>query len=32
MKTKEISHNEFVYNDEIGFFQPTEKRKTVQLP
>lgn len=30
-KTQEISHNDFVFDDEEGFYKPTGKRKTVQL-
>ena len=30
-KTQEISHNEFVLDEEIGFYKPTGKRITVQL-
>ncbi len=30
-KTEEISHNEFVYDEEEGFYKPTGKRKIVQL-
>jgi hypothetical protein len=30
-QTEEISHYEFVLDDDIGFYKPTGKRKTVQL-
>jgi hypothetical protein len=28
---QEISHNDFIYDEEMGFYKPTGKRKTVQL-